>query len=279
MFSLIFSPKFGTDGRASNPILSGSREDVLGWIQGLVCLMSFLYLAAVVVFLVLVVFPIDPLYGYYRPELLPGPFVDDRFHLFWFLLLLNNLRIFVPLLLVWCFYDAYSFFKRDITFSALRYMVYLDGIILVGLFVMWCGFCNNGNFRNPICDAPLEEYCKAHWKLNEEVCQPGMDPPELLQADLPFHESFDYWWKFAIVFLVVDIYFVWQMVKFVLYILRAMARSTYNAGRPYKTPYHIIKEDEYNKRNFNNRRNSAILKDEHARYKQKKEEKDKLSQQ
>lgn len=217
-------------------MLQGSRSDMFGLIKEFVSFFAFLYMSVYIVYLFMVIYPIDFLYGYYRHDLFPGPFVDDRWSAWWVFLILGNLRILVPISLVWCFHDILSFFKRDSTFNVIRAVFVLDLLTLLIQFIMWCGFCNNGNFRNALCnDKDLDRYCKAFWKLQPDVCLPDSDPPDLVQADLTFHPSFTYWWRFTLAFTIIDFILCLGMLKIVLYVLRDLSRTYQTSPASYGT--------------------------------------------
>ena len=146
------------------------------------------------------------LHGFYRPFLLPGPFVDDRYTYPWYFLLFHNLRVAAIPGLIWLFYDLQGLVYSAVVSAAFNLLIVLDILLLLAVFVMGCFFCNNGVFRNGLCDTKNRTaYCEAFWKDQWEICEPGADPPPLDQCDLSPNPAFNNFAYFLLGFLALDI--------------------------------------------------------------------------
>jgi len=78
-------------------------------------------------------------------------------------------------------------------------------------FVMLCFFCNNGIFRNAVCDAPLDEYCEAFWETQTDICNPGV--ANTGQCDLQPNQCFFNWVYVTLAFTVLDLILVRFLAK------------------------------------------------------------------
>lgn len=197
---------YGKNYYGKNPYTLDSRKDIITLYYWLAVLLGLIYNVAYIYFLIEVLFKVDFLYGVYRPELIPGPFVDDRYNWVWVFLVINNLRIFIPLALLWTFQSVIFQYKRDDVIEALRYVILMDLILLMMFFVMLCFFCNNGIFRNAACDANLQDYCEAFWRTQPEVCTPSQTT--VGQCDLEPNPCFFNWVYVTLVFTLLDIVLV-----------------------------------------------------------------------
>lgn len=197
---------YGQNYYGRNPYTMDSRKDIITLYYWGAVLLGLMYTAAYIYFLLGVLFKVEFLYGIYRPDLMPGQFVDDRYNWVWVFLVINNLRIFVPLALLWTFQSVRFQYKRDDVIESLRYAILLDFILLMMFFVMLCFFCNNGIFRNALCDAPLDDYCDAFWETQPEICPPGV--ANVGQCDLEPNECFFNWVYVTLAFTLLDIIMV-----------------------------------------------------------------------
>jgi len=202
---------YGQNYYGRNPYTMDSRKDIITLYYWGAVLLGLVYTAAYIYFLLGVLFKVEFLYGTYRPELLPGPFVDDRYNWVWVFLVINNIRIFVPLALLWTFQNVRFQYKRDDVIESLRYVILMDFILLIMFFVMLCFFCNNGIFRNAVCDAPLDEYCEAFWETQTDICNPGV--ANTGQCDLQPNQCFFNWVYVTLAFTVLDLILVRFLAK------------------------------------------------------------------
>lgn len=159
-------------------------------------LISLLYLGIYVVYVKEVVMEVCFRYGFYRNDLLPGPFTNDRYSTPWVFLVLNNVRISGIAGLVWIFQNLNIGTKLQVVLLFFRLMWVLDLIILIAWFVMSCFQCNTGDFTNGLCDTKnLETYCQAFWPIRPELCRVGtypLLPPKFLTKNPAFEKLLYY---------------------------------------------------------------------------------------
>lgn len=191
------------DGRSDTDVLmNGSgRSETLSLSYVGFAVIATAYLALFLAFLCQVVFPSNFLYGYYRPELKPGPFVDDRYNWIWVFLVLSMIKTAIPFMIFFTFQNPRIYYPREMLYQYILITFWFDFIILIALGVMYCAFCNQCGFRNGVCDAPLEVYCKACWEQQTDVCPPGPSPP-LKSNNLPVSSRFWYWLDYTAVWTI-----------------------------------------------------------------------------
>ena len=193
------------NGRPDNEVLlnGGGRTEVLTLIYIAFAMIAAAYLAIMIAFLIQVVSTSNFLYGYYRPELKPGPFTNDRYNWVWVFMLLSLIRTPLPLAVFFTFQNAKVYFPREMLFTFVNILFWFDVVILITLGVMYCAFCNQCGFRNGICDAPLEQYCIACWEQQPGVCSVGPSPPPSNNV-LRVSPAFWFWLDYTAVWIVMD---------------------------------------------------------------------------
>ncbi len=193
------------------------RADSLSLLFAGAILLSALYVGVFMACLIKVHLQSNFLHGFYRPFLLPGPYVDDRYTYPWYFLMIHNVRLAAIPGLIWIFHDLEGLIYSAIVSAAFGVLVVVDILLLVAVFVMGCFFCNNGVFRNGLCDTKnLTAYCEAFWKDQWEICDPGADPPLLAQCDLSPNPAFNNFAYFLLGFLALDIIislYVWLVTR------------------------------------------------------------------
>jgi hypothetical protein len=208
----------------SNSYVTVNGKDVLRFFRILALLLSMLYVAVYIAYVVQVVMRTRFLYGYYRMDLKPGPLIDDRFSWPWWFLMLNNLRIFASPGLIWIFQNASMRIKSVLVGWAFGILILIDIVLIVTWYVAGGFFCNDGVFRDGLCDAPRDQYCQAWWTNQTDWCDPSPIPPTLDGSSLPKNVMYwplvNYTWGF----LLLDI----ALATYVL-VTRVLAPRTVNA--------------------------------------------------
>lgn len=162
------------------------RNDIIVSIW-LTLVLSFIYVLAMIIFISQVHLEYAPAYGYLRPDLKPGPFINDRYNIHWVIFGLNNLRIFLPFLALWSFVNILGSWKRNWALRFASFLFALDIFIIVYLLVMWC-LCQHPSIPGNMCNDPVL-YCKAYYQDHADRCVPEVNPPisaGLLSANTPF---------------------------------------------------------------------------------------------
>lgn len=178
--------------------------------------LSAAYAVTYMMYVVYVVMRTNFLYGFYRSDLLPGPFIDDRYGYPWGMLVLNNARVLLLPALLWVFQNLRIKMKSAIVYTFFGLMCVLDFLLVLLWVITTCFFCNNGVFRNGLCDTNnLTAYCGV-WSMDQpDLCSPGSNIPSLQQCDLkPNQVHYDYLW-FLLAFFVLDI-----VIALYLYVVR-----------------------------------------------------------
>lgn len=176
---------------------------------------SIFYAALYIAFLICVVYPLCIPYGYLRPDLTPGPFTNDRFLFEWWLLAINNIRVFIPSIFMWTFIRVLSSWKRDILGVFLALLIPFDLFTLISLLVILFFFCNNPSFPASYCNDPVN-YCLAFNDTHPDRCPPTGQPP-IDPATLCPNVRFIKWIFWMIAFLVFDL--------FILFLNRLMRKN------------------------------------------------------
>jgi hypothetical protein len=188
-----------------NPYVSFGNRDFLSVFGWTCVLLSVLYVAVYVAYLIVAVMKTDFLFGYFRPELLPGPLIDDRYSVFWWFLMLNNLRILAVPSLLWIFQSPGGRFKMFLARYAFMFVTLIDVVLIVTWFVFGGFFCNDGRFRNGMCDAPRDRYCASWWTLQPDLCPPSLVPPTL-DSTIPKNPAYWQIIYFTAGFLLLDVF-------------------------------------------------------------------------
>lgn len=195
-------------------------------------LITALYLTAFVWYLIDVVMRTEFRYGFYKREMKPGPFIDDRYSWPFFILGLCSLRIFGLPFLTWAFINSRRINPSSMLFIAstlsfFQTMLTIDVFLLFAWFTMGGFFCNNGYFRNGICDTVnVDDYCSAFWPEQPDLCYNGTYPLTD-QCDLELNPAFRSFIYFIGAFIFLDtiivlfanviLYFYNAFVQYYLY--------------------------------------------------------------
>lgn len=148
-------------------------------------LITLFHVAIFIFYLACVVLEVNYRYGFLRPDLLPGTFVNDRYSYDWAILAVINLRALYMPLFLWSFANVMNGLSLNFAKNVHLVALFLDFLALILWLVDRCFRCNTGVFRSGICDEPdLTIYCQALWEFNPDICPPGTDPPAIAQCDL-----------------------------------------------------------------------------------------------
>jgi hypothetical protein len=188
-----------------NPYISWTRRDTAVVIEWIAIMVTLLYVGVFIAFCIIVLLRCDFKYGLYRPELRPGPFLDDRYTYPWWFLIIGNIRLIcIPAFLL-VFSGTGPRLKAQIVKFMFQLLVVLDIFLLVAWVVLGCFFCNNGTFRNGVCDATRVEYCKVFWLNQTDLCPPSILPPAPI-GTLDKRETYYNLIRFLLGFLGLDIF-------------------------------------------------------------------------
>jgi len=216
-----------------NPLITVNNSDfrALFYVGGLA--LSMLYAGVFIAYLMLVVMRTQFLYGIYRWDGGPGPLIDDRYSYAWWFLMLNNLRVLALPGLIWVFQNLSVRVKALMVYAMFVLLSVLDFVLLMVWLIMQCFFCNNGIFRNGLCDTvDTTAYCGAFWKDQPDLCAPGADPPLVAQCDLTTNPAYINLIYFTLGFFALDI-----IIALYLWIIRKITYSMALSARMYGYSY------------------------------------------
>jgi hypothetical protein len=196
-------------------------------------LISLLYLASWIAFLVVVSARISYLRGYFRPDLVPGPFTDHRYGPDWFFFLLNNFRLLLPIGTVWVLINQKIQFNTDTLIYFTKILVVFDLVCFIYLLIIWCFFCNTENgYIEHLCTAPLEDYCRGFWPTHPDICAPSIDPP-IGKIATSARKEFIIWLVYTLVYYFVDfLIFLPYLRSFKFYVRKKIENDLYTDGVP-----------------------------------------------
>ena len=191
---------------------------------------TIIYTAVYIAFLICVVYFLNIPHGYLRPDLKPGPFTNDRYRFEWWLLAINNIRIFIPVLLMWTFIRVLSSWKRTWLQLFLAIIIPFDVFTIISLTVIWLFFCNNPSFPGSYCN-DFENYCLAFNDTHPDRCpptgQPPLDPMTLCPSDI-----FLKWLIFMLGFFLFDFFILWLNSVMRRNVRRLLFRAHLRSGGP-----------------------------------------------
>ena len=234
-----YSYKDFNDYWYENRFYENRRTNEFSLVEGLVrakvllVITSILYVISCILFMVYVSNEVFYLRGYYRPDLLPGPYTDWRYGADWIFFVLHNTRILLPVSAVWALVYQKVSFNTKLVIYLNRLLILFDFVCIWYLFVVWCFFCNNGGngYRNHLCTAPLDEFCRGFWDDNLDICLPSADPPLGKTATSPRFE-FILWLVFVLVYYFVDrLIFLWLLINFKGLVKEKAANDVWTGGK------------------------------------------------
>ena len=169
-------------------------------------ILSVIYATTYICYVIYVVLHTNFKYGFYRNDLKPGVFIDDRYDYMWWFLMINNVRILLLPALLWIFQDLRIGIMSYMSNMAFSLMVFIDFLLILVWFIIGCFFCNNGVFRNGLCDTNnITAYCEVWWKDQVDLCEPPMYNTSLQQCDLKTNPAYIKYIFFLLGFLILDI--------------------------------------------------------------------------
>jgi hypothetical protein len=217
-----------------NVYVSWTERDVFLVFRWFAICVSGLYCLVFVSYLWTAVLRTDFKYGYYRPELKPGPFVNDRYSHPRLVLLLNDLRLFAFPCALWVTQGRHMLgFKISLYRAVLRVLLALDVVLIVWTAILGCFFCNNGVFRNGICDGDLDAYCSVFWEEQTHLCAPRNYTYTAEQAGLEKRPSHSALMKHLVAFFALDVLAGLHLALVNAYRLSTYPRGTFPAEGPY----------------------------------------------
>lgn len=172
----------------------------LGTFVGLV------YVAVYIAFVVTVVKEFKILHGYPRyGDLLPGPFVSDRYSWGWYFLTFNLARSFVFSFFVWTFVDMRRRKKRVWFERLIEYVIAFDVIMWLFFLVVTCFLCNNSFWpsESSLCNDELSKWCTVWGDSHPDRCPPAL--PASDQCDLKPNPVYVRWVWFQLGFTILDL--------------------------------------------------------------------------
>lgn len=137
-----------------------------------------LYFVALVVYalLVLPTYSNDIYYGYYRPDLKPGPFTNDRYSFSAIFLGLMGANLVGPLLSMWMLEPITQSWKREVHKYAMAFFLLLNTTVVVTLLVSWLFLCNRGLVGFALCNADQVTTCRVYGAWFSDRCMPTVYP-------------------------------------------------------------------------------------------------------
>lgn len=202
-----------------NHYLLASNGDFLFLFQLAGIGLAMLYGIVCLLFIVMVVMQSRFYFGFYRVDL-PlhrGRFIDDRFTYPWWILMLDLIRIIAIPSVIWVFQGITLSLRRTMVHSLFCLLCWLDIGLILAIFVMECFFCNNGEFRNSLCDTPnITEYCLVHWQAQPDLCVPPLQSSNITQDDLKSNPIYNKMLFFTLGFLALDFIismFLWFLLE------------------------------------------------------------------
>lgn len=163
------------------------------------------YTALLVAFIISVIKEFKILHGYPRfAELLPGPFVSDRYSWSWYFLMLNLARIFIIFLFLYTLIDLKVKRKRRWFSILMRYFLAFDVILWLFFLITSCFLCNNSFWpsASSLCNDDLPKWCTVMGDSYPERCPPSL--PYASQCDLKPNVVYIRWIYFHIGFTLLD---------------------------------------------------------------------------
>jgi hypothetical protein len=178
-----------------------------------VFLTCVVYIGTFIAFLLLVVKEVKILHGYPRyAELLPGPFVSDRYSWSWYFLIFNFARLFVVVWFVYTLIDVKTRSKRIWFHLLIGYTLFFDVALWIFFIVTSCFLCNNSFFpsESSLCNDELDKWCTVMGDSFPDRCPPSL--PTADQCDLKPNPVYIRWIYFHAAFTVLD-WISWRFNK------------------------------------------------------------------
>jgi hypothetical protein len=234
-----------------------SRWDMVGIFQWMAVFLSLLYVGVYISYMVKVVMQSHFLYGFVRLEdLKTGNFVDDRYTFPWWFLLLNNLRILILPALLWVFQHLHVRGRYKLVLFLFQAFTILDLLLIIAWELMKCFTCNNGFFRNGLCDERnLTTYCNAITEPQPDICPTlavncsnsnftGVVPdPCYIKPDAVYPILIYYTCGFLAIDFLLSIFLMFSRYLLKDVILALSSRARYEAMRAMQEPYYNNGED------------------------------------
>ena len=164
------------------------------------------YTVVFIAFVITVVKEVRILHGYPRfKDLLPGPFVSDRYSWSWYFLMFNLARSFVISFYVWTFLDMRKRKKRVWFERLVGYVLAFDVLLWLFFLVTTCFLCNNSFWpsESSICNDNLEKWCTVMGDSYPDRCPPSL--PLADQCDLDPNIIYVRWVLFHVGFTALDL--------------------------------------------------------------------------
>lgn len=116
-------------------------------------------------------------HGYFRPDLAPGPFVDDRINYFAIILAISATRLPVVFSAIWMLRPTTKSIKRTINLVICVFYLIVDVLVLISLSIAWGLICNQSGFGYAPCQAMPLDQCSIYGASLPDRCMPPYPVP------------------------------------------------------------------------------------------------------
>lgn len=164
------------------------------------------------------------MHGYPRKDLLPGPFVSDRYKVSWYLLAFSTSRLFVPFFYLWTLIQLKEPSKRIWFERMIGYFVLIDVLLFIAFTLIYCFYCNAAYSPDSLCNDELDRYCRAFSNDNPDRCYPidnTSNVTPLQGVDLEPNVKFVNWAYYTVAFFVLDYVLKWLNTDMAVYVSMA----------------------------------------------------------